>query len=343
MTEKEQMKNRIYPGAVMPVMGAALVLLFLASFSVGRYGVPFGQVVRILLSRLMPLERTWTEQMEAVVINVRLPRIVMAMLIGAGLSAAGAAFQGVFQNPMASPDVLGASSGAAFGAALGIFLGLGSAAVIGTAFAFSLVTVILVFLIALRAPGIRVVNLVLAGMMISSLFSAGTSYIKLVADPMDKLPAITYWLMGSLSGVKLSELARAFVPICAGCCVLIALRWRIDLLSLGEDEARTLGVNASAVRFAVILAATLITAAGIAASGMIGWIGLVVPHLCRRLVGGSFRALMPASMLGGALFLLLADNISRNLLAVEIPIGILTAFVGAPFFVWLLLRKEKNA
>ena len=280
--------------------------------------------------------------MQTIVYNIRLPRILLACLVGCSLSTAGAAYQGVFQNPMASPDILGASSGAAFGAALAILLGASNQGVTLSAFLFSMITICAVFLIAQRAPGMRVVNLILAGIMVSSLFSAGTSYIKLVADPSNQLPAITYWMMGSLSGAKLKDVGLAVLPMALGLIPLFFLRWQLNLLTLGEEEARSLGVNTNRIRVVVIVCATLVTAASISVSGMIGWVGLVIPHLCRKLVGSNYKHLLPASMLAGAAFLLIVDNVARNLLAVEIPIGILTAFIGAPFFIYLLVRKEKT-
>ena len=329
------------------MLGLVLIGLFLVSFSLGRYGVPPLEVVKILGTRALELfagqgtlPRSWTPQMEAVVINIRLPRIVMACLVGCSLAAAGAAFQGVFHNPMASPDILGASSGSAFGAALAILLGASTRGITLSAFSFGLLTVGLVTLIAHRAPGTRLVNLILAGIMLSSLFNAGTSYIKLVADPSNQLPQITYWLMGSLSGTKLGDVPLAFLPMAVGLAPLFLLRWQLNLLSLGEDEAKALGVNTDRVRLVLLLSATLVTAASVSFSGMIGWVGLVVPHLCRRLLGSDHRYLMPASFLCGAAFLLLVDDVSRNLLAVEIPIGILTALIGAPFFLCLITRKE---
>lgn len=330
---------------VIALLAALLVCLFVVSLTFGRYPVPLLQVIRILLSSLFPflrIAKTWTASMYAAVVNIRLPRVATACLVGCCLSTSGAAYQGVFQNPMASPDLLGATSGAAFGAALAILMGLGSQMITVLAFAFSLFTVFAVYFVGQRAPGKRVVSLILAGIMISSLFSAGTSYIKLVADPTNQLPAITYWLMGSLSGVKSENVLMCAIPMAIGLVPLIVLRWRINLLSLGDDEARTLGVNANGLRLVVVACSTLITAASVSVSGMIGWVGLVVPHICRMLVGNDYRRLMPASMLFGALFLLAVDNISRNLLAVEIPIGILTAFVGAPFFLYLIMRKETS-
>ncbi len=343
-TEMETARGSAHkkPVRMLLILAAILLFIFLASFSLGRYGVPIGEVARILINRVIPLEVTWTSQMEAAVVNVRLPRILIACLVGCSLSAAGTSYQGVFQNPMASPDILGASSGAAFGAALAILFGLSSRMITVSAFAFSMATVLLVFLIAQRAPGLRVVNLILAGIMVGSLFTACTSYIKLVADPSNQLPAITYWLMGSLSGSKLHTVAYAAIPMAIGLVPLYFLRWRINLLTLGDEEAKTLGVNTNALRFAVILCSTLVTAASISVSGMIGWVGLVIPHLSRKLVGSNYRYLMPASMLAGAAFLLVVDNVSRNLLAVEIPIGILTAFIGAPFFIYLICKREKT-
>ena len=331
------------------ILGLVLSALFLISFSLGRYGVPPRQVIKILAARFIEVfpgreifSRTWTREMETVVINIRLPRILMACLVGCSLSAAGTAFQGVFHNPMASPDILGASSGAAFGAALAILLGASARMITISAFFFGLITVGLVILAARRAPGARLINLILAGIMLSSLFNAGTSYIKLVADPSNQLPQITYWLMGSLSGTRLSDIPLAFSAMVIGIVPLFLLRWQLNLLSLGESEARALGVNTGRIRLALLLSATLVTAASVSFSGMIGWVGLVVPHMCRKILGSDHRYLMPGSFLCGAAFLLLVDDVSRNLLAVEIPIGILTALIGAPFFIYLITRREEK-
>lgn len=346
------------PAAWLWALAAALLLLFCASFLLGRYGVPMTDALRILGYRaaallerglsallgrplpLLPETVSWTEQMETVVINIRLPRILLACLVGCCLSSAGAAYQSVFQNPMAAPDILGASSGAAFGAALAILLGLHTRLITLLAFVSSVVTVLVVYLVGQRAPGKRVVNLILAGIMVSSLFSAGTSFIKLAADPSNELPAITYWLMGSLSGARLQDVSFVLLPMALGLIPLLLLRWRMNILTLGDEEARTMGVHPSRLRLIVVLCSTLVTAASVSVSGMIGWVGLVIPHLARKMVGSDHRYLVPATMLLGAAFLLVVDNVSRNLLATEIPIGILTAFIGAPFFLYLILRKE---
>ena len=319
-------------------MASALLALFLLSFVVGRYGVPLGQVVRILLSGVFPLEQTWTDNMAIAVLNVRLPRILLACLVGCGLSAAGTGYQTVFQNPMAAPDILGASSGACFGAALAIMTGQGAVMITVFAFLASLLSVALVYLVGNHTRGNRVVNLLLAGIMVGSLFSACTSYIKLVADPTNQLPQITYWLMGSLSGTRMGTVRFAAVCMAVGLVPLLLLRWRMNLLTLSPDEARAMGVHTDRLRLAVILSSTVLTAAAVSVSGMIGWVGLVIPHLSRRIVGSDCRRLMPMSCLFGAAFLLLVDNMARCLTATEIPIGILTAFVGAPFFIYLMVR-----
>ena len=319
-------------------MASALLALFLLSFVVGRYGVPLGQVVRILLSGVLPLEQTWTDNMAIAVLNVRLPRILLACLVGCGLSAAGTGYQTVFQNPMAAPDILGASSGACFGAALAILTGQGAVMITVFAFLASLLSVALVYLVGNHTRGNRVVNLLLAGIMVGSLFSACTSYIKLVADPTNQLPQITYWLMGSLSGTRMGTVKFAAVCMAVGLVPLLLLRWRMNLLTLSPDEARAMGVHTDRLRLAVILSSTVLTAAAVSVSGMIGWVGLVIPHLSRRIVGSDCRRLMPMACLFGAAFLLLVDDMARCLTATEIPIGILTAFVGAPFFIYLMVR-----
>lgn len=319
-------------------LGVLLLLTAVASLWLGRYPIPVKEVLGILLSKLFPLQQYWSDQAETVLLNIRLPRIILACLVGGSLSAAGAAYQGVFQNPMAAPDILGASAGAAFGAALAILNGGSSVTIIVSAFLFSLLTVATAYLVSRKVKGKGILGLILAGIVVGSLFSAGTSFIKLVADPADQLPAITYWLMGSLSGAKLAGIKIVIVPMALGLVPLLLLRWRMNVLTVGDDEARTMGVSAVKVRLIVIVCSTLVTAASVSISGMIGWIGLVIPHVARKIVGNNYNHLQPAALLCGAIFLLLADNVSRNLLATEIPLGILTAFIGAPFFIYLITR-----
>lgn len=332
-------KARVPYSAIIAGLGIALMAVIIFSFFLGRYPITPAELFGILLSRIIPIQQFWVDQMETILFNVRLPRILLACLVGCCLSAAGASYQGIFQNPMAAPDILGATAGAGFGAALAIINDGNYLTIMFSAFGFSLLTVAIVYLVSKKTRGNKLLGLILSGIIVSSLFGAGTSFIKLVADPSDQLPAITYWLMGSLSGTTRQTVAMSVIPMAIGLVPLFLVRWRINVLTLGDEEARTMGINATRLRFLIIIFATLVTSASVAVSGMIGWVGLVVPHLARRLVGNNYRYLMPASMLTGAIFLLIVDNISRNLLQTEIPIGILTAFVGAPFFVYLMTRR----
>ncbi|MCB6563223.1 MULTISPECIES: FecCD family ABC transporter permease [Gordonibacter] len=313
----------------------------LASLMLGRFPITPAEAGGMLANLVVPIEPFWTAQQETLFFQVRLPRIALALLVGCSLAAAGAAFQGTFQNPLVSPDILGASQGAAFGAAVAILLGLGAFGISAFAFAAAIVTVMLVLLVSSRAKGNHMMVVVLAGVMMSSLLQAAVSYTKLIADPTDQLAAITYWLMGSLTGAKPADLAMAAAPMAAGLLVLFALRWRINILTMGDDEASTMGVNAQRVRIVVIFAATLVTAASVAVTGMIGWVGLVIPHFARMVIGCDYRKLLPASMLMGASFLLVVDDVARLATTSEIPIGILTAFIGAPFFLYLITRKKQ--
>lgn len=322
------------------IMAIGLIVCVLGSFTLGRYRVPLKELLGILGSKLgLPIEPFWTTQMETAVWNIRLPRVLLSVLVGACLAAAGASYQGVFQNPMASPDILGASAGAGFGAALAILMGLSSVFITLGAFSMSLLTVALVFFVSRHAKGDRVLGLVLAGIMVSSLFQSGTSFIKLVADPNNQLPQITFWLMGSLSGARWKEIGFVLVPMLVGLIPLLLLRWRLNVITMGDDEARAMGVNAPRIRLVIVICSTLVTASAVSVSGMIGWVGLVIPHMMRRIVGSDYRWLMGASILGGGIFLLLVDNVSRSATTAGIPIGILTSFIGAPFFLWLITGR----
>ena len=335
-------RNARHGTLVLVALGALLAASAVASLMLGRYPITPIEAVGMLANLAVPIDPFWTSQQETLFFQVRLPRIVLALMVGCSLAAAGAAYQGTFQNPLVSPDILGASQGAAFGAAVAILLGLGALGVSAFAFGFSIGAVLLVLAIGSRAKGNHLLVVVLAGVMVSSLFQAGVSYAKLIADPTDQLQAITYWLMGSLTGGRWSDMALAAVPIACGLAVLFALRWRINVLTMGDDEAATMGVNARRVRLIVIMAATLVTAASVSVSGMIGWVGLVIPHFSRMVVGCDYRKLLPASMLMGAGFLLVVDDAARLATTSEIPIGILTAFVGAPFFLYLITRRKQG-
>lgn len=337
-------KKKIPFWAVMLVLLGCLVLACVLSTTLGRYPITLKELAGIAWSRLpfADIEPFWTPTQEALFLNHRIPRILLSCMVGCCLATAGACYQGVFQNPMAAPDILGASSGAALGASLAIILGYINFVVSAFAFVFSLGTVALVIFVGNRTKGNRVVGLVLAGVMISSLVSSCSSFIKLIADTEDQLPAITYWLMGSFNGADMDEIKLAVIPMVAGLGIIYMLRWKINILSLGDEEARTLGINAKRLRVIIIICASLITAASVAVSGIIGWVGLVVPHMARRIVGNDYKKLIPATMLLGAGFMLLVDNICRNVWATDLPVGILTSFVGAPFFIYLIMKEGER-
>ena len=328
---KPRYKNKIL------ILAVCFVVVFFGSFMLGKYPIMPDELLKILFSKIFTIDQTWPDAAENVVFQIRLPRVIAAGLIGAALATAGVAYQGMFQNPMVSPGVLGASSGAGCGAALAILLGLSYYEISFMAFLFGLGAVLLAYLISRMSKINPVLAMVLAGMLISSLFSSGTSFIKLVADTESALPAITYWLMGSLVSIQPSDLKFAIIPFMIGFVPLIMLRWRINLLTVGEEEALSMGVNTTRLRLVVIVCATLLTAISVSISGVIGWVGLVIPHFCRMIFGYDFRRLIPTNMLFGATFLLVVDNVARMATTAEIPIGILTSFIGAPIFVYLIL------
>ncbi len=318
------------------VLGAVFLAVLLGSLLVGRYALSPGQLVHMLWARISGGAADWPISDDKVVFAVRLPRVAAAALVGAALAVSGAAYQGMFRNPMVSPDILGASTGAGFGAAVAILLGAGYFGISAAAFCCGLLAVAAAWLVSRLSKADQAVALILAGMMISSLFSAGTSFVKLVADTQQQLPAITYWLMGSLSSIKDKDVVFLAIPVALGMIPLFFLRWRMNLLTVGEEEAQSMGVNTRRLRGAVIVCATLLTSASVAVSGMIGWVGLVIPHFCRMLFGYDYRRLIPAGALFGAAFLLAVDDIARLVTTGELPLGILTAFVGAPLFLYLI-------
>jgi iron complex transport system permease protein len=314
-------------------------LLFFVSLMLGRFELSPGMVLKILAARVLGVEGAWPAVMETVMFQIRLPRVGAAMLIGGGLSISGASFQGLFRNPLISPFILGVASGAGFGAALGILL-LDSAWMIqGSAFLFGSLAVGLSWALGRMYRAAPTLVLVLAGVIVGTFFSSLLSLIKYVADPYDKLPVIVYWLMGSLATVSVSDFWHAAGPILLGTLVLLMVRWRINVLSLGDEEARALGVETGRMKVIVILAATVITASAVSISGIIGWVGLVIPHLARMLTGPDYKKLLPASFVLGACYLLFIDDLARTVSSGEIPLGILTATVGAPVFA-LVLRKS---
>ena len=324
-----------------------LVLFLLAlavgfgSLFLGRYPIPLTTMVRALASRILPITRDWTPTVETVVFNIRVPRVILAMLVGAGLSVCGAAFQGMFQNPLVSPDILGVTAGGGFGAALAILLSGRPAVIQLSAIVFGMAAVVLTYVISRVYKTTPTLMLVLSGIVVGSIFSALLSLAKYAADPRDKLPAIVFWLMGSLATVSQPDVVSTGPPVLLGMTALLLVRWRINLLSMGDTEARALGVNTEVLKAIIIVASTVVTACSVSVCGVIGWVGLVIPHIGRMLVGPDHKVLLPASLALGAIYLTIIDDLARSLMGAEIPLGILTAIIGAPFFAFML-RKTKG-
>lgn len=316
------------------------VLFFLGTLCIGRYHVAFPDVWNTLLGAVTGRETGITVRTETVILSVRLPRALQGLLVGASLAASGACFQSLFRNPLVSSGMLGVSAGSGFGAALAILL-FGTTAMAPTfSFAFGILAVILSYLTGKISGGNPTVTLVLGGTIIQSIFSALLSLLKYLADTDTQLPAITFWLMGSLASTKTANLWLSDVPMIVGLLGMVVISWRLNVLAMGDREARTMGLNVSANKVAVIAFATLATAGAVSISGVIGWVGLVVPHICRMVFGSDNRKLIPASISLGACFMVLVDTICRSLTAGEIPLGIVTAIVGGPFFIWLLKKTK---
>ncbi len=319
--------------------GAVVALAALAALSLGLgpFGVGPLEAWRALWAALAHAQSGLGANVDAVVVQVRAPRVAAALAVGAALSGAGASYQHLFRNPLVSPDILGVSSGCALGAGIAVVMALPLAGVQALAFVGGLAASALVVAIAsaVRARD-PMLTLILVGVVVGSLFGAGVALVKLVADPYNELPAITFWLLGSFSGVGNADLAVALVPLALGLAPLALLRWRIDLLALSEDEARSLGVDVGSLRLAVIVAATLVTASAVALAGTIGWIGLLVPHAARRFAGASFPRVFALSLVLGAGFMLAVDTLCRVAFATEVPPGVVTSLVGAPLFIALL-------
>ncbi len=316
------------------------VLFLLGTLCIGRYHVSFPEVWNTLFGALTGNDSGVSLKTQTVILNVRLPRALQGLLVGASLAASGACFQSLFRNPLVSSGMLGVSAGSGFGAALAIIL-FGTSAMAPTfSFCFGILAVVLSYLTGKISGGNPTVTLVLGGTIIQSIFSALLSLLKYLADTDTQLPAITFWLMGSLASTKTQNLWLSDGPMIIGLIGMIVISWRLNVLAMGDREAKTMGLNVAANKVAVIAFATLATAGAVSISGVIGWVGLVVPHICRMIFGSDNRKLIPASISIGACFMVLVDTICRSLTAGEIPLGIVTAIVGGPFFIWLLKRTK---
>ncbi|MBH1977978.1 MAG: iron ABC transporter permease [Comamonadaceae bacterium] len=325
------------------VAGVLLLAVVVTAFALGKFPMAPADLMRAVLARITGTESGLSPAQETVVWNIRLPRVAAGLLVGAGLAAAGAAYQGMFRNPLVSPDILGVSAGAGLGAVLGIYLGLPLAVVQALAFIGGLLAVgTVVGVSGLVRRHDPVLVLVLAGIAVGALLGAGISLIKILADPTTQLPSITFWLLGGLNAVTTADLAVTAPVMLVGLVPMALLRWRMNLLSLADEEAQALGISVVRLRLLLVAAATLSTAAAVSLTGIIGWIGLVVPHVARLLVGPNFARLLPASLLLGGGFLVATDTLARTVASIELPLGILTALVGAPFFLFLLARPGRG-
>lgn len=319
------------------ISGLPLVLVFVSVF-LGRYPVSVFDIIGLFLSPFTG--RNVDPTHVGVILHVRLPRVILGALVGGSLAVSGAAFQGLFRNPLVSSGMLGVSSGAGFGAALALILFDPFFYVYPLSFGFGLMAVFLCFFIGRVTGSTQAVTLVLGGVIVGSIFSALISFLKYVADPYDELPAIVFWLMGSLSRAEYSQILTAGLPMVAGSLGLMIIRWRLNILAMGDKEAHSLGLNVNLNRIFIIVCATLATAGAVCVSGVIGWVGLVVPHMGRMMIGNNNKDLIPVAFCMGAAFLVLVDDISRLISSSEMPLGILTSLIGGPFFIYLLKKTK---
>jgi iron complex transport system permease protein len=338
--ESDRSDGMFNPAKLQAFLVLLLIAISILSLVSGQMHIGAGTVAKVLASRAFPMEPTWPATIESVIMDVRLPRLLAGLLIGAGLSISGAAFQGLFRNPLVSPHILGVSAGAGFGAALAILFFGNIFAVQLLSFLFGLIAVWMTYALSRTYRSTPVLMLVLAGIIVGALFSAGTSLLKYIADPVNQMPSIVFWLLGSLNNASNRDITVVGPIILAGTVCLFLIRWRINLLTMGEEDARSLGVNTAQIRGIIIISATFISAAAVCISGIIGWVGLVIPHIGRILVGADNKHLLPVATLIGAIYLVSVDTIARTAMETEIPIGILTAMVGAPVFAYLL-RKNR--
>ncbi len=328
-----------FSGLLFVVLGLLLVATILFSICLGRYPL----TVTDLLTYIFTGKST-DPMLPTVLINVRLPRIIGAILVGGALSISGAAYQGLFRNPMVSPDILGVSSGAGFGASIGILMSFTVLGIQAMAFIFGVGAVFLALSVskAIGKNHDKILMLVLSGMVTAAIFNALVSLTKYIADTDSKLPDITFWLMGTLSRITVAELQIVVPVVLIGIIPILLLGWRLNVLSFGDEEAKALGVNTGRLRFVIICCASLITASVVCIVGLIGWIGLIIPHFARFLVGPNHKVLLPASFLSGSIFILWVDNVARSATTLEIPIGILISLIGAPLFLLFLRKSSKK-
>ncbi len=334
--------SRQAPQVVIAMLAILLVVAAVISLGMGRYDIPFLRVVEILWSPISAPAVPVTATEANVVFTVRMPRVLLALLTGAGLALSGATLQGVFRNPLVGPQVVGVSSGAAFGGTLAILLSFSRYGLLGSAFAFGLSALIIVYALNGIVARRNILALVLAGVVVSGFFGALVSLVQYLADTEDKLPAMVFWLLGSFATANWEKFSLVAGPVFIAGLLLLGLRWRINILSIGDEDARALGVDVEPLRWLILILVSCIVAAQVAVSGIIGWVGLVVPHMARMLVGPDHRVMMPASLLIGGLYLLVIDTVARTVTGSEIPLGILTALIGTPVFALVLRQTQRG-
>ncbi|MCL2365518.1 MAG: iron ABC transporter permease [Oscillospiraceae bacterium] len=339
-TRPNEIRKKMPYVAVLIILSCMLILLFTISIVSGRFDLSISEVVRILLSRIIPLTHTWEAIAETVIFQIRLPRIFAAMIIGASLATAGATYQGLFRNPMISPDFLGVTSGASIGAALAIIMELPFSMVQIFAFVGGIAATFITLSIPKMLRNHSTIMLVLSGIVVTGLFRSVMSVIRYLADPQTALASIVFWQMGSLSSVSPDEVMTVSLPLLVCLIIVIRIAWWINIMSLGEEQSTLLGISFKKYRRIGIVCSTLLTVLSVCIAGEIGWVGLAIPHLSRMLVGVDNKKLIPVCALAGAIFLLIVDTLARTLTTAEIPLGVLTGFVGAPFFVFLLYRQK---
>jgi len=330
------------PSVIIAILAVILALVAVACLGVGRYDIPFARVVQILWAPISAPNVPVTPTEANVVFTVRMPRILLALLAGAGLALSGATMQGVFRNPLVGPQVMGVSSGAAFGGVLAILFSFPRYGLLGSSFVFGLSALVMVYALNGIVARRNILALVLAGVVVTGFFGALVSLVQYLADTEDKLPAMVFWLLGSFATGNWEKFGLIAAPVLICSLLLLGLRWRINLLSIGDEDARALGVNVEPLRWLILILVSCIVAAQVAVSGIIGWVGLVVPHMARMLVGPDHRVMMPASLLLGALYLLVIDTVARTATATEIPLGILTALIGTPVFAFVLRQTQRG-
>jgi len=324
------------------ILGVLLAVAFITSFLIGRYEISISTVIDIFLSKIAQVEEYWDGKLDVVVLGVRLPRIILAILVGGALSVSGASYQTLFKNPLVSPDILGVSAGAGFGAALAMINDANWVVVQGSAFVFGLIAVLVAYGIANLFGGRSITVLILGGIVVSSLFQAMLSIVKTLADTENQLPSITFWLMGSLGRGVNRDVLFMLPTLAVSLLLLFLFRHHVNALAAGEDEARTMGVNVTLVKGVIVAASTLMTVSAVSICGIVGWVGLVIPHLARMFAGASYSRIMVVSFLLGGLFLLCVDDIVRGVPKVEVPLGVLTAIIGTPVFAALLPRLRRG-